>query len=98
MGLFDSLRNAFSRKNMGSFWGGFKKGFGGVFNTLKKGKDWIGGAYNKIKNIPVIGNLVDSLAGMPIPKFGGLSVKDMANMGGKAVDIGSSVNEGIQRL
>lgn len=85
MGLFDWIKNT-----AGSIWNGIKQGAQGVMDVGGKIRDGISSGYNFIKNIPIVGNLVDQ--GLDKLKIGGIGVKDIAGMASDALDVGQQIN------
>jgi hypothetical protein len=88
MGIWDSL------KNFGStIWSGIKEGANGVINVGSKIRDGVKAGYDFVKNIPVIGNLIDQ--GLDKVKIGGVGVKDLAGMASDGLDAATGVNNYI---
>jgi hypothetical protein len=88
MGFFDSIADSFRGlgKTLGS-------GFSNIGKGLVSGTQWIGkragdvggfvqGALNKVRNIPVLGALVDT----PIPQLKGMSIGGAIDKGTQALD------------
>lgn len=69
---------------------------GGILNAGKWVRDKVGGAFNAVKKIPVIGDVVDQLASVPIIK--GMSAKDIANKADTALKVGESIKGGVDAL
>ena len=64
-----------------------------VLDVGRKARDWIGGAFNTIKRIPIIGGIAEKLVDIPTP-LGGLSARQITDMGSKAIDAGGRIEQG----
>jgi hypothetical protein len=96
--IFDGLKNTIGNGQWWKDFGrGFQKGFTGVFDLVNKAKDWVAGAYDKIKNIPVIGQLADTVLNIPIPEVG-MSAKDLANIADKTISTTKKISDEIGKL
>lgn len=89
MGFFD-----FVKKIGKGLWNGVKKVGKFVSDTGDKIKGGIGKAYNFVKGIPVIGNMVEEAINKPVLE--GLSVKDIANTADSKFQQFKGVNNAIQ--
>ena len=96
MGWFGNLWNKVKKVGK-SVWGGVKKVGKWVSDTGDAVKSGIGKAYNFVKGIPVIGNLVEQGLNKQIPYIGGLSVKDVAGIADEKFKQFKGVNEAIQK-
>lgn len=68
-----------------------------ILSGLNTGREWISKGYNVAKNIPVIGNIVSSLAETPIP-YVGLSAKDLGGFASKGLDVANDVANAIRDI
>lgn len=91
MGFFDFIKDV-----GGKILGGLSKAGGAVLNIGNKVKDGISKGFDFVKKIPVIGDVVDTLASAPIIK--GMSLKDLANKADTALQVGQSVKGGVDAL
>ena len=73
-------------------WGGFKDGLGSVVNVGNNIRDGFNNVYDKIKSVPVVGELLDTAVNMPIPYFGNRSASEMAGYANKGLDYANKVN------
>lgn len=100
MGFFD-----FFKKIGNGIWGGLKSAGRGIWHVIKKGanvvgnavgavRDGVKGAINTITNIPVLGQAIKSLAHIPIPVLGGLSINSVL----QTADRGCSIVKDVQDL
>lgn len=84
---------------MGGFGSKILSGAGKVGSTilggLTKARDFAGKVYNTAKNIPVIGNIVETLADTPIP-YVGLSAKTLGGYASKGIDVANDVSNAIR--
>lgn len=73
--------------------GGLKSGARKVLDIGKGARKLVGGVYNQIKKIPVVGDIVDKALDTKI--LGGrLSIKDIANNAGNAIEAGDRAYSG----
>ena len=79
-----------------ALWGGVKK-VGSkvmpVFNGIRSG---ISKGFDFVKKMPVIGDMADKAASMPIPQLKGLSLKDIGSKASGVVDTANKINDYIQ--
>ena len=94
MGWFSKAWNSVKKAGK-SAWNGVKKVGKFVSDTGDAVKSGIGKAYNFVKGIPIIGNMVEE--GLNKPVFKGLSVKDIAGIADDKFKQFQGVNEAIQK-
>lgn len=86
-----------------AFWDAIKRigrsissGVGRILDVGKNVRSIAGKVWTGIRNIPVIGNIADSLASKPI--IGGMSAKDLAGRASDALDTADRINSAVSRV
>lgn len=92
MGIWDALKSV-GRKILGAGKSVGRKILGGL-NTAR---NWIKSGYGKIRNIPVLGGLVDTALDKIKLPFIGKSVKDLADTADKGLTTATKLSEGDYR-
>jgi hypothetical protein len=89
MGFFDSLRSGFQKVyDFGR--GAFNK----VIDIGSKVRDGIRAGYDTVRNLPVIGGIVERAVNAPLP-FVGRSLRDIGNVASDGLDIATSARDRI---
>ncbi len=93
MGLFDFIKSGFNK-----VMGGVSSGVNKVMDVAKGARDAIQAGYNTVKNIPILGQAVDSITNAPIPFADGKSIQDIAKGVSNAIDSVDSVRNNISGI
>lgn len=82
MGLFDWIKRTASR-----VWDTARNVGGKILGGANRAREMVGRGWNAVKNVPIIGNIADRLAGTPIPFLKGVSIKDLARTASGGIDM-----------
>jgi hypothetical protein len=90
MGVFDWIKKTGSK-----IFDGIRSGVRKVVDFARSVRDNIGKGMNVVKNIPVIGDLVEYGSNVPIPIFGGRSLRDVGDIASGAIDAGGAIADSL---